>query len=764
MFSRIRDWLQKRKSVEPPSADRTSQEQINNTVNERGAPVYSSDQPIMRRDQDRFNRWPFAKRIAETIANGRDQSSIIVGIYGPWGDGKTSTLALMETALTELPYVIPIRFNSWQFGSEEQLLRAFFDTLADALGKSLTSRKEEIGNILKKYGSILSIASLDLAHMVKLDPGKGLAALGEALSSVELDTLRGRLEAILMESGKRAVILVDDIDRLDRAEIHAIFRLIKVSASFKHTSYVLAFDDEMVAAALGERYGGGGAAAGRNFLEKIIHVPLHLPPAETIELRKMALEGIDAALSQQEISLSREDIERFTRSFIDAIESQMTTPRQAKRFSNAISFALPLLKGEANSVDVMLVEAMRIFFPRLYATIRDNPSLFLGSAHDRGDTNKRQTQLHNLVGPALDDVGVADKDVVYRRLIETLFPRSGRTGYGDDWDSVWINEQRICSPEYFGRYFSYSVPPGDIGDIEVQQFVNGMCDGSISDDQVGNLLGRFAERRAVPRLLDKLRYQEETIDPSGARRMALAIVPFGSLFPKEEGPFVFRTTSMQGAILIRNLLLRLPLIEREAVAVAIIRKAEQLPFAAECFRWMQYSKEEAESERVLAQQSELTVGHALADRIRDAAGNKPLYASFGNDSPQLLWMWMKYGLAGEMQASLQTRLRESEDAVDQFLAVFVGRGWGLESGVSSRSDFDRNSYDRVTDLIAPDFIVECLHAKYGDNLVDDREREPKTQGQWERQTAGRFVAIHGFVLTEKQNPSGAPGPEPELDG
>jgi len=44
---------------------------------------------------------------------------------------------------------------------------------------------------------------------------------------------------------------------------------------------------------------GGGSR--KNFLEKIIHVPLHLPPAETIELRKMALEGVDAALFQQEI-------------------------------------------------------------------------------------------------------------------------------------------------------------------------------------------------------------------------------------------------------------------------------------------------------------------------------------------------------------------------------------------------------------------------------------------------------------------------------
>jgi len=761
VFSRIRERLQKRKSAGPPMADRSLQEQKINTGNEHGTPVYSSDQPIMRRDQDRFNRWPFAKRIAETIANGRDPSSITVGIYGPWGDGKTSTLALMEAALAGLPYVIPIRFNSWQFGSEEQLLRAFFDTLADALGKSLTSRKEEIGKILKKYGSILSIASLDLAHVLKLDPGKGLAAIGEALSSVELDTLRVRLEAILIDSGKRVVILVDDIDRLDRAEIHAIFRLIKVSASFKHTSYVLAFDDDMVAAALGEKYGGGGVAAGKNFLEKIIHVPLHLPPAETIELRKMALEGVDAALFQQEISLSREDVEKFTRSFIDAIEPQMTTPRQGKRFSNAISFALPLLKGEANSVDVMLVEATRIFFPRLYTVIRDNPTLFLGISHDRTDTDERQKQLHDLVDPALDDVGVTSKDVVYRRLIESLFPRSGRTGYGAEWDTEWANEQRICSSEYFGRYFSYSVPPGDIGDIEVRQLIDGMCGGSISDDEVADRLRQFAERRAIPRLLTKLRYQEEIIGPAGARRMALAIAPHGSLLPKEEGPFQLRTTFMQGGILIRKLLLRLPLTEREAVAVTVIRKAEPLPFAAECFRWMRHFEEEAESKRVLPQQSEPIIGQTLVDRIRDAASHAPLYASFGNDSPQLFWYWKRHGLSGEMEAILRSRLSDSEGAVDQFLAVFVGRGWGLESGVSSRSDFDRNSFDRVADLVAPDFIVERLRVKYGDNLVDDREREPKTHEQWERQTAGRFIAIHQFVLREKQSTGGGAGDEIE---
>jgi hypothetical protein len=236
----------------------------------------------------------------------------------------------------------------------------------------------------------------------------------------------------------------------------------------------------------------------------------------------------------------------------------------------------------------------------------------------------------------------------------------------------------------------------------------------------------------------------------------MAIAPYGSLLPKEEGAWVIRTTLMQGAILIRKLLLRLPMLEREATAVAIIRKAQPLPFAAECFHWMRHFKEESPTERVIQQASELVVAQALVDRIRDAAIAAPLYTSFGNESPNLFWFWKQYGLVGEMEAHLRSRLSELERAVDDFLAVFVGRAWGIESGVSNRFHFDRSAYDRVADLIGPGFIVERLRAKYGEDLKDDRESAPKTQGQWERHTAARFVAIHQFVLTENQHPKGTP--------
>src|SRR5579863_1218473 len=275
---------------------------------------YASDQPIRSKANDQFNRLPFAQRIAEILSRRADPSSLVVGIYGPWGDGKTSTLNLLEEALSEHKNSIPFTFNPWYFTTEESLLRGFFTSLGEKLGTSLKTKSEQIAPALKKYGTLLGAASVGVMGF-QVSPGRALKELGDQLSVIELDELRTRVERALREAGKRIVVLIDDIDRLDRNEIHAIFKLVKLSAGFEFTSYVLAFDDEIVSAALGERYGEGGAEAGRKFVEKIIQVPLHLPPPDGIALGWLIDEGINSALAAANIELLSGDAEKFGYNF-----------------------------------------------------------------------------------------------------------------------------------------------------------------------------------------------------------------------------------------------------------------------------------------------------------------------------------------------------------------------------------------------------------------------------------------------------------------
>ncbi len=234
---------------------------------------YTPDAALEDPNQDRFRRWPFARRIAETIAERTDSGSLVVGIYGPWGEGKTTVLNFIARRLADFDRVVCVKFNPWLYPSQDQLLGTFFQTLADTLGRKLTTRREEIGNTLKKYGGVLAPVSLGLPG-ISASPGQAAQQVGSLLSSVDLDEQRQRIEKILEEEERRIVVLMDDLDRLDKTEIQTVFKLVKVAADFKYTAYVLAFDDKMVSSALAERY-VDSPKSGASFLEKIVQVPLN---------------------------------------------------------------------------------------------------------------------------------------------------------------------------------------------------------------------------------------------------------------------------------------------------------------------------------------------------------------------------------------------------------------------------------------------------------------------------------------------------------
>ena len=144
----------------------------------------ASDTPIIDPAQDKFGRWPFAQRIAQTIVSRTDPSSIIIGIYGSWGDGKTTVLNFIEHELNQHQEVVSFTFNPWRFADEPKMLLGFFHSLADAVGKSEITTKEKVGEWIGKY--LPTVASA-------FGQGETIDNLSKLLSSVELEELKNRL-------------------------------------------------------------------------------------------------------------------------------------------------------------------------------------------------------------------------------------------------------------------------------------------------------------------------------------------------------------------------------------------------------------------------------------------------------------------------------------------------------------------------------------------------------------------------------------------
>lgn len=707
---------------------------------------YIADQPIASKSEDTFNRAPFATRIAETLATRSDPSSIVIGLYGPWGDGKTSVLEMMQEELNTHAEIIVVRFNPWHFQTEDLLLRGFFATLADAMGRSLPNMKERAGSLLQKYGSVLSLASLSIGGVVQVSPGEAAKGLGDAMSNVGLDELRSRIEGMLDEAKKRLVILIDDIDRLDRDETHALFKLVKLSASFRHTAYVLAFDDAVVSAALGERYGAGGAAAGRAFLEKIIQVPLHLPPVDGNSLRRLALEGVDNAVNHAGVALTQPQVDAFVRHFDDALLPHIETPRRAKLLSNALLFALPILRGEVNASELMLIEGIRVIYPELYAAIRDNPVLFLQGERE-ARRNQRQvavSRIDTLIQEATPTLSDDERSVVRSRLLEPLFPRIGNMGYGGEWDSIWAREQKVCSTQYFKRYFTYSVPVGDVPDSQVAALCGSAAQASPAERRA--LLEAFAARQGLPRLIARLRQREDTITAEQATALIATFAANGDLLPRERGMMILADTRSKAGMLIADLLRQIPSPEdRQAEAEQAIRMATPVGFALECIRWIRNYEDTPRERRVLADEGEAPLRAILTERIEGANGEAPLYASHPKDAQYLYGAWAQGTSQEHVREQLVATFDAHPEELDSFLACYVGEAWGMESGLPRPADFRLEQYNSVTHVLPGEYVAANLRQRYGSELDTPQEYPSETMTQ-SRRVAHQFMGVHLYVL------------------
>jgi len=86
--------------------------------------IIHTDKPTLIKSEDCFQRYEFSKRIASIIASPKINKSLIVGLYGKWGEGKTSVMNFVQQ---ELPQdTIVVNFNPWMFSDEQHLLKSFF--------------------------------------------------------------------------------------------------------------------------------------------------------------------------------------------------------------------------------------------------------------------------------------------------------------------------------------------------------------------------------------------------------------------------------------------------------------------------------------------------------------------------------------------------------------------------------------------------------------------------------------------------------------
>jgi predicted KAP-like P-loop ATPase len=732
MLKRLRKFFFGNRESAEKSHPLHSEESVTTASPENEA--YDSDAPISDPAHDDFDRWPFARRIAETIVARTDNASLCIGIYGSWGEGKTTVLQFIERQLAVHKKVRLIHFNPWRFRTLDDLFAGFFNTLASGIGASLKTRPERAAKAVGPYAKMLGPVSVGVAGFVNVSASEIAKSLADA-ATTDVETLKARLDRLIKETDQKLVIIVDDIDRMDHAEIHAVFQLIKACGDFLRTIYVLAFDDRAVAAALGSKYGEGNVKAGYDFLEKIVQVPLRLPAASGNALRRFFLREVDRVLSKAQIELSEGQVHSFVDGFDRGFGRAVTTPRMAKRYANALAFGIPLLAGEVSIVDLLLIEAMRVFYPSLYDFVKMHSETVLTPPEDY-DKQERIA----LLSSGIDTIDIRHRTDA-RRLLSVLFPPVdsifGNTAYGFESEAAWTKEKRVCSTEYFQRYFSYALAKGDISDHKIAALLTAAEQNNAK--LVSKQFEELLSTETAESVLSKLSHRTDELSAPGAALLAKEFSRYGTLFLRIGGFARLSPFTRAGGV-VAALVERSPKgVERVAAAIAVLEQAQPIGFAAECLSWFRTGRDRPESDRMFTESDADELSKTLALRI-NAIADCAMIKNQGN-LLLLLYVWSKFG-DPDAPGNLLARCLQSDPAlVLPFLRSAVGMSYPMD-GSPHPGDFERDAYSSVLKYADAAIIYGALEEIFGDRLNRSLGEISRREVQDDERIALQFAALY----------------------
>ncbi len=415
-----------------------------------------ADKPIQTPEDDVLGRSKVARTLAEQLLYLDVSEGVVVGVLGPWGSGKTSFINLVRTHLKKLDVTV-LDFNPWMFSGAAQLVESFFIELSAQL--KLRPSLSEVGKALENYGEIFSgMGSLPLVGPW-IERGRIATKVVAKIFQRRKQGIggpRAKVEKALVDLDKPIVVVLDDIDRLTTFEIRDIFKLVRLTANFPNVIYILAFDRLRVEQALTE-----DGLPGRDYLEKILQISVDLPAVPAHILNKQVFEAIDEALSGVDMP-GPFDENIWPDVFMEIIRPLLTNMRDVRRYAVAVQGTVRDLNGQVALVDVLALEAIRIFLPDVFRQMHESiDGLTTTSGFSYGtceDPPHLKEQIDRLIAAADSHAEVV------RALIRRLFPAAerhvGGSTYEHDWKNQWLRERRVAHEEILRFYLERVVGEG----------------------------------------------------------------------------------------------------------------------------------------------------------------------------------------------------------------------------------------------------------------------------------------------------------------
>ena len=413
------------------------------------------DIPVYDISQDSLGRKSLVGLIVNAIKEKvkANHSAMAIGIYGVWGEGKTSLMRMVQTQL-EKDAQSTVWYNPWSVREEGKLLMEFFSILSN-----FAFEDEDTLYAIENYGNCFYSAGVGGVYSPVIASYQ--TKLAQCIPSVGKDVaeLKGIISKKLKEKGNHPIIFIDDADRLSSEEINTVFKLVRQIADFDNVIYVIGIDPAAVSDALDEGYGGktgtGKSSKGRSYLEKIIQVPIVLPSIQEATLQHRIDETLEEIAGEFDITLDK----KYRVLVSETIFPVFTSLRSIIRYGNQLRFVLPEIYQETEFVDLCLMEALKYLNEQGWLEIYKQKSNLLGEGifypSEEEREKARKESFEKAMNAILEQYPSESRAFVDDILRNHLFTTIHH--YKADTLSKSVN-----NPIYFGQYFVGGVPEGII--------------------------------------------------------------------------------------------------------------------------------------------------------------------------------------------------------------------------------------------------------------------------------------------------------------
>ena len=324
--------------------------------NEASAINYFADNPISTSSEDLLQRSKFVERIVREIDMIDASQGYVMAVMGQWGSGKTSVLNLVKERLSNSGTIL-VEYNPWLLSGVEELVDGLFREINAKLNKKGVKYRAAIDRIID-YGEMLtpltSVPVVGAWANGVLMPFQVMAK-HRNLRTTSVVEQKEQVAEALTNIDSSIVVIVDDIDRLDKVEVREIFKLVRLTAKFPNVIYLLSFDRIRVENALTE-----DGVPGRAYLEKIVQNGFEIPLIPRKVLTREVAQALDSALEQVKVRLDREV---WDNTLLNIVVPAIKNMRDVRRLAMAVRSTAAALTDSIEVSDIVALETMRLFLP-----------------------------------------------------------------------------------------------------------------------------------------------------------------------------------------------------------------------------------------------------------------------------------------------------------------------------------------------------------------------------------------------------------------